>query len=85
MVKRTKRLEKGVESLKQEIEIHFSKLKNDIKEGNIERGRYHFKELDKSLIFALEMKLKTLNLENTLAVEFREKLEKVRKKFEGLE
>jgi hypothetical protein len=83
MVKRTKRLEKGVESLKQEIEIHFSKLKSDIEKGNIERGRYHIKELDKSLIFAFENKLKILNLKNDLAIEFRERLEKLRDKFEN--
>lgn len=31
MAKRTKRVEKGVESLKQEIENHFIKLDNDLK------------------------------------------------------
>ena len=57
MAKRFKRLEKGVESLKKEIEEHFSKIEEDIKEDKIDRGRYHIKEIDKSLLKALEIKL----------------------------
>ena len=49
MVKRAKRLEKGIESLKQELEEHFKKVEKDIAEENFDRGKYHVKEIDKSL------------------------------------
>ena len=80
MAKRAKRLEKGVESLKREIERHFDKIENDILERNIDRGKYHIKEIDKSFLNALEIKLKILGIENDHSVEvFRERLEKLRK------
>jgi hypothetical protein len=47
MVKRTKRLEKGIESLKKEIEVHFSKLEQDIKENQIDREDIMLKRLIK--------------------------------------
>ena len=62
MVKRAKRLEKGIESLKSEIENHFEKIEQDILEGNIDRGRYHLKEIDKSLLKALETKIQILGI-----------------------
>lgn len=46
MVKRAKRLEKGIESLKKEIDEHFSKIEQDLAEGNVDRGRYHVKVLE---------------------------------------
>lgn len=79
MAKRTKRVEKGVESLKQEIENHFIKLDNDLKEGNIDRGRYHIKEIDKSLLKALEIKLDILQSKDDSLNKFREKLNKIKK------
>lgn len=80
MVKRTKRLEKGIESLKKEIEIHFCKIEEDIFEGNMDRGRYHAKEIGKSLLTALEIKLKILGIENDASVlAYKERLEKLKK------
>jgi len=78
MAKRIKRLEKGIESLKEEIEKHFLKLEKDIEEGNLEMGRYHFKELDKSLIFALERKLDVLDLNERIIEEYRNRLNKLK-------
>ncbi|MDO8508998.1 MAG: hypothetical protein Q7S27_04925 [Nanoarchaeota archaeon] len=57
MAKRSKRLKKAIESYKDEIEKHFNKLDKDIEEGGNILARYYIKELDKSLIDALEKKL----------------------------
>ena len=51
MVKRVKRAEKGIESLKKQIEEHFGKIEADIRNNNTDRGRYHVKELDTNSIF----------------------------------
>ncbi|MBS3085336.1 hypothetical protein J4225_01495 [Candidatus Pacearchaeota archaeon] len=82
MVKRIKRLEKGIDSLKKEIEEHFSKLEKDIQEGRIERGRYHAKEIDKSLLQALEIKIEILGAEDDSLKNFRERLNNLKKKFD---
>jgi len=37
-----KRAEKGIESLKKEIENHFEKIEQDIREGNIDKGEVSF-------------------------------------------
>jgi hypothetical protein len=80
MVKRAKRAEKGIESLKKEIEEHFEKIQEDILEKNIDRGRYHIKEIDKSLLKALEIKIKILGIEDDNSIQiYREKLGKLRK------
>jgi len=79
MVKRTKKVGKGVESLKKEIEKHLDKIEEDIREKNIDRGRYHIKEIDKSLLKALEIKIKILGTEDDSVQIYREKLEKLRK------
>lgn len=80
MVKRAKRVEKGIESLKKEIEYHFHKIEDDILEENIDRGRYHIKEIDKSLLKALEIKIKILGIEDNNSIQiYRERLEKLRK------
>ena len=80
MVKRAKRIEKGIESLKKEIEEHFDKIEEDILDKNIDRGRYHIKEIDKSLLKTLELKIKILGIENDNSVLiYRERLEKLRK------
>ncbi len=85
MAKRVKRIEKGIESIKKQIEEHFSKFENDIKENNIDRGKYHIKEIDKSLLKALEMKIKILGIEDDNSVLiYRERLETLRKSI-GLE
>jgi hypothetical protein len=79
MAKRTKRLEKGIVSLKKEIEIHFDKIEQDIKENNLDRGKYHIKEIDKSLLKALELKIQILGISDDSLVEFRKRLEKMKK------
>ena len=81
MVKRVKRLEKGIESLKEEIEKHFEKLRKDIEEENIDLGRYHARELDKSLISSLELKLKILGVDDNSAKKYRERLNKMKEEF----
>jgi hypothetical protein len=84
MVKRVKRAEKGIESLKKQIEEHFGKIEADIRENNIDRGRYHFKEIDKSLLTALELKIKILGIEDDKLVQsYRERLEKLRKSLDS--
>ncbi len=87
MVKRTKRIEKGIESLKNEIGEHFEKLRKDIEEGNVDRGKYHVKEIDKSLIGALEYKLSLLGEDSDdieLIKKYRSRLEEYKKKL-GIE
>jgi len=80
MVKRTKRLEKGIPSLKKQIEEHFSKIDQDIKENRIERGKYHIKEIDKSLLKALELKMEILGIEDKSLEAFKERLMKLKEK-----
>lgn len=84
MAKRAKRAEKGTESLKKEIEKHFEKIEEDIREEKIDRGRYHIKEIDKSLLKALELKIKILGIEDDSVEVYRERLEKLKKRL-GLE
>lgn len=80
MVKRVKRAEKGTKSLKKEIEGHFEKIEEDIREENIDRGMYHLKEIDKSLLKALEIKIKILGIQDDNSVQiYRERLENLRK------
>ena len=83
MVKRSKRLEKGIESLKKEIEEHFTKLDKDIIKEDVILAEYHVKEIDKSLITALERKINLLgddtnNIE--LIKRYRNRLEEYKKK-----
>ncbi len=44
-MKRKKRLEKGIKSLKEQVKIHEEKLKKVNKEGIIERMSYYEKEI----------------------------------------
>lgn len=60
MVKRQKRLEKSVVSLKKQIENHFDKLECDIKENDAIFAGYHIKEIEKNLIDELEYKINLL-------------------------
>ena len=46
MTKRKKRLEKGIESLKKQIEIHEEKVEDDLREGHLERAEYHKREIE---------------------------------------
>lgn len=82
MAKRTKRVEKGIESIKEEIEIHLKKVEEDINNGNFERGRYHTKEISKSLIDALKNKLKILGKEDSDIKKYEEKLKNLNDKIE---
>ena len=83
MARRIKRVEKGIESIKKQIEEHFDKLEKDIQEGNIDRGKYHIKEIDKSFIKALEDKIKLLGIEEDISVQaYRKRLEDLRKTLE---
>ena len=82
MAKRAKRIEKGIESLKKEVEEHFTKIERDIQDGNVERGMYHVKEIEKSLLKALEIKLKILRKKDDSVVNYRKRLEKLRESIE---
>ncbi len=44
-MKRKKRLEKGIESLQEQIEIHGGKLKDAVEEGDDDLARYYEKDL----------------------------------------
>ena len=44
-MKRKKRLAKGIESLKKQVEIHKDKLKKAIEDGSEELARYYVKDL----------------------------------------
>ena len=79
MAKRIKRLKKGIESLKEEIKGHLIKLEEDIAELNFDRGRYHARELDKSLIKALEERIEFLGVIDDSAKIFSIRLEELRK------
>ena len=46
MANRKKRLEKGIESLNEQIEIHEEKLKKAEEDGNIELSDYYKKEIE---------------------------------------
>jgi len=80
MAGRIKRVNKGIESLKEEIEEHFLKIEEDIAERNIDRGRYHVKEIDKSLLKALEIKLEIAETDDNSLNEYRERLKKIKEK-----
>ena len=81
MAKRTKRTKKGVESLKKEIEEHFLKIEKDIKENEIERARYHTKEIDKGLLRELEVKLEILKIKDDASLKiYRARLGNLRNK-----
>ncbi|MEK6914308.1 MAG: hypothetical protein AABW83_01535 [Nanoarchaeota archaeon] len=84
MTKRSKRLEKGVDSLKRQIENHFNKVEEDIKDNEIYIGRYHIKEIEKSLLFTLERKISIIGFskENSeLIKKYKERLEKLKKEY----
>jgi len=82
MAKRTKRIEKGIQSLKKEIEEHFQKVEKDIQEEQIDRGAYHIKEIDKSLLKALEIKINLLGIKDNTLEQYKIRLEKLKKKIE---
>lgn len=83
MAKRIKRAKKGKESLITKIEKHFQKIEEDILEGNLDRGRYHIKEIDKSLLLALEKKLEVINEPKEILKKYKERLEKLKTSIES--
>ena len=46
-MKRKKRLEKGIESLQRQVEIHKKKLREALEEGNAELAKYYEKDLSR--------------------------------------
>ena len=46
MANRTRRLEKGIESLNEQIKIHAEKMRKAEEEGNIELSDYYKKEIE---------------------------------------
>ena len=84
MAKRNKKLDQGIESLKREVEKHFDKLDKDIIENDETLARYHIKEIDKSLITALEHKIKLLGGNLELIQIYRNRLESYKKRL-GIE
>jgi len=83
MAKRSKRLKASIKSYKNEIDKHFQKLDNDIIEKDDILTRYHIKEIDKSLIAALEHKINLLDESANEAdlKKYKNKLEEYKKKF----
>jgi len=47
MVKRKKRLEKGIRSLNSQIILHKDKMQNALKKGKLELARYYEIEIEK--------------------------------------
>ena len=82
MAERIKRLEKGIESLKEEIEKHFEKLENDLYRKDFDSGKYHANEIEKSLLKALEDKLMILGIFDDSVITYRERLDELMKKIE---
>ena len=80
MAKRIKRAEKNIESIEKEIENHFKKLEKDISENNLERGRYHYKELNFGFLPALENKLKIADKTNEKLLDYKKRLELLKEK-----
>jgi len=83
MVKRIKRIKTGIESIKEEIEVHFKKIEEDIGNKNLDRGRYHVKEVSKSLIEALKNKLRILGQEDKDVEKYEGRLKELRERLEG--
>ena len=82
MAKRSKKLKSAIESYKAEIEKHFEKLDNNINEQDEILARYHIKEIDKSLITALEHKISLLDgpEDSGLIKRYKNRLEEFKKK-----
>ncbi len=81
MSKRNKRLEKSIESLKNQIEIHLEKLEKDVKENNEILIGYHMKELEKSFLKDLEYRMKLLGkVDHNLIEKYRERISNLDKK-----
>jgi len=82
MANRTKRLKRAIGSYKKEIEKHFEKLDKEIDKKDEILARYHIKEIDKSLITALEHKISLLDgpEDSGLIKRYKNRLEEFKKK-----
>jgi hypothetical protein len=80
MAKRSKRIKTGIESIKNEIAAHFKKIEEDIENKDFETGRYHIKEINRSLINALKNKLKILGKEDEDIKKYEEKIKELENK-----
>ena len=81
-MKREKRLIKSIESLKKQINEHFEKLDKEVKQEDEITAKYHFKELDKSLILNLEKKMEFLGkVDKELLDDYKSKLRYFEKLF----
>ena len=82
MANRTKRLKRAIGSYKKEIEKHFEKLDKEIDKKDEILARYHIKEIDKSLITALEQKISLLGgpEDSGLIKRYKNRLEEFKKK-----
>ncbi len=85
MAKRFKRAKLGIESIKKEIEAHFKKIEGDIRNKNFDRGKYHIKEVSRSLIDALKHKLKILGEPDKDIKKYEEILNGLKGKLEKVE
>lgn len=77
MVKRAKRLKTGIESLKKEIESHLKKIKQDINNKDFDMGKYHIKEVNRSLIHALRYKLEILGIKDKDVEKYEKEIKKL--------
>ena len=67
----------------EELEAHLKKVEEDINNGNFERGRYHTKEISKSLIDALKHKLRILGEKDKDIEKYEERLKNLNDKMEN--
>ena len=83
MVKRSKRLKKSIESLKEQIEKHFDKLEKEIIEKDELTAEYHIKEIENSLMFDLKRKMKILGqVDEELLKKYKKRLDDFEKELE---
>lgn len=81
MVKRSKRIKKSIESLKEQIEKHFEKLEREIREKDEILSGYHAKEIEKSLIDDLEYRMNLMGkLDKNLLDKYKQRLKELEKR-----
>jgi uncharacterized membrane protein (UPF0182 family) len=85
MSKKKKSL-KSIESLKNQIEKHFKKIEKDFQEKNEVLGKYHIKEIDKSLLKALAQEMEFINkIDSELLQRYKQRLQDFEDKFSSLD
>lgn len=80
---RTKKTLKSIETIKEEIEKHFTKLEREINEKKEILAHYHIKEIDKSLLDFLEKKLNLLKIDKNIIQQYKKRLENLKEKAES--